>query len=80
MKFIAVIPLMALGALMIFWPLRFSRILYQLAAAQRELLRGGSLFDMYFPERVEQSRSVRTQIRLIGAVFSAFGVMLEFST
>jgi len=77
--FAFVLILLVLGILMVFSPVRLSRLLHWLARPQRELLRGGSLFDIYWPERVEQSRQLRVRIRLLGAVFLAFGVMIAFS-
>jgi hypothetical protein len=75
---VASIPL-AFGVTMLLSPVRFSRFLYWLAAPQRELLRGGTLFDTYWPERVELSHSLRTQIRLLGVIFLAVGVMIARS-
>jgi len=68
-----------LGILMLLLPVPFSRLIHWLAEPQLDLLRGGSLFDVYWPDRVAQSRSLRTQIRLLGLVFFAVGVMLAIS-
>jgi hypothetical protein len=67
------------GILILFLPVRFSKRLHWLFEPQWDILRGGSLFDMYWPERVERSRSLRTQIRLLGVLFLAFGVMVAVS-
>jgi hypothetical protein len=67
------------GILILFLPVRFSKLLHWLLEPQWDILRGGSLFDMYWPERVERSRSLRTQIRLLGGLFLAFGVMVAVS-
>jgi len=77
--FLVAMILPGFGIFMLFLPVHFSKLLHRLAEPQRDLLRGGSLFDMYWPERVERSRSLRIQIRLLGMVFFGIGVMLAFS-
>ena len=74
----ALVPV-GLGTLMLLSPIDFSRLLQRLAWAQRDMLRGGSMFSMYWPERVAQSRPLRIQIRVIGGIFLAFGIMLATS-
>lgn len=65
-----------LGILMVISPVRWSRVLSWLARPQLDILRNGFLFDMYFPERVERSRSLRGQIRRLGVVFVATGILI----
>ncbi|HSR09244.1 MAG TPA: hypothetical protein VLM42_19085 [Bryobacteraceae bacterium] len=67
-----------LGILMLISPVRYSRILNSLQHGQLDVLRGGSLFDMYFPERVERSHSLRNQIRRLGVAFFAVGILIAF--
>lgn len=75
---LAMIPA-AFGIPMLLAPVRFSRFLYWLEAPQRELLRGGSLFDWSWPDRVEQSRPLRTQIRVVVGIFLAVTAVLMLS-
>ncbi len=72
------IMLASLGIFQILSPVRYSKFLHSLAEPQIEILRGGRLFDICFPERVERSRPLRTQIRLLGILFFAIGLMLVF--
>ena len=69
-----------LGILMLVSPVRWSRILNSLGRAQLNIIRGGSLFGMYFPERVERSRLLRTQIRVLGLLFFAAGILIVFQS
>jgi hypothetical protein len=77
--FVAALLLPGCGVFMFLLPVRFSKLLHWLAEPQLDLLRGGSLFDMYWPDRVERSRSVRIQIRILGVIFIAFGVTVALS-
>ena len=74
----SLIPL-GLGTLMLLSPIEFSRLLQRLAWPQRILLRFGSMFNLYWPERVAQSRPLRIQIRVIGGIFLMFGIRLATS-
>jgi hypothetical protein len=78
-KFALSMIVCASGVGIIVWPIRFSSLLNLIAGPQRELLRGGSLFDVYWPERVKRSRSLRIQIRLLGVICLSIGAMVAFS-
>ncbi len=67
------------GMIMLYSPVQWSKLMHWLAEPQLDFMRGRSLFDWYFPDRVAASRYLRGQMRVVGVVFVAFSVMLFVS-